>query len=465
MENKVDKNLNVGTVISVHGQIVEVRFNDILPKIHTILAAKDDPKVQLEVFNLALNSLAVCISLSPTNTLFRGKELVDTGETLTMPVGSQVLGRLMNVFGDPIDGQGSLKDKYLNRPIYQLSPNYQDVTLSRQPLETGIKVIDIFTPFLKGGKIGFFGGAGVGKTTLLTELMHNITYFHKGVSVFAGIGERIREGQELLESLKDAEILKSVAMVYGQMNENAAIRFRVGYSGVTMAEYFRDQEKKDVLFFVDNAYRFIQAGNELASLMKSVPSEDGYQASLASEIGSLQERVVSTADGSITSIQAVYVPADDITDAGVQALLPHLDSILILSRKVYEEGRRPSVDILASNSSNIDPAIVGQEHYDVVKDAQRLLKRYVYLDRIVAIVGETELEPGDKELYYRAKRLMNYMTQDFFVTEAQSGRKGVYVEKAKAIKDLRSIIKGDLDTVDPQKLLFISDLSSLETHV
>jgi F-type H+-transporting ATPase subunit beta len=457
-----EKKINIGTVVSVHGQIVEVRFGNDQPRIHSILRAKQDPTIQLEVFNLALNSLAVCISLSPTDQLYRGMEMVDSDETLKVPVGDQVLGRLMSVFGDPIDALGSLTDPKLTKGIYQEAPRYQDVTVSKQVLETGIKVIDIFTPFLKGGKIGFFGGAGVGKTTLLTELMHNISAFHQGVSVFAGIGERIREGQELMESLREAKILDKVALVYGQMNENAAIRFRVGYAGVTMAEHFRDEKNKDVLFFVDNAYRFIQAGNELATLMKSVPSEDGYQASMASEVGSLQERIVSTTKGSITSIQAVYVPADDITDAGVQALLPHLDSVLILSRKVYEEGRRPAVDILASTSSNVDPSIVGQEHYEVVRDAQRLLKRYVYLERIVAIVGETELEPGDKELYYRAKRLMNYLTQDFFVIEDQTGRKGVYVTREKGIKDLKSIIKGEMDAVDPQKFMFIGDLSSLK---
>lgn len=453
---------NIGTVVSVRGQIVEVLFRGKLPRIHSILSAEGETNTQLEVFSLSANSLAVCICLSPISTLYRGQELYDSEMTLDTPVGKQVLGRLLNVFGDPIDDLGTLPDKDMVKEIYQQSPDYQKIVLSKDVLETGIKAIDIFTPFLKGGKIGFFGGAGVGKTTLLTELMHNITTFHKGVSVFAGIGERIREGQELLESLKEAKILDGVSLVFGQMNENAAIRFRVGYTGVTIAEHFRDEEKKDVLFFIDNAYRFVQAGNELSTLMRSVPSEDGYQASLASEIGSLQERIVSTQNGSITSIQAVYVPADDITDVGVQALLPHLDSILILSRKVYEEGRRPAIDILASNSSNINPQIVGQEHYDVVRDAQRLLKRYVYLDRIVAIVGETELEPGDKELYYRAKRLMNYMTQDFFVTEAQTGKKGVYVEKAKAIKDMRSIIKGDLDNVEPEKLLLIGDLSTLK---
>lgn len=453
---------NIGTIVSIRGQIVEILFRDQLPKIHSILTSVEDPTDKMEVFNIGADSLAVCISLSPTQTYYRGKEIYDTGKTIEVPVGDQVLGRLLNVYGDPIDALGPLQDQKTQRSIYQPAPDFQKVMVSNQILETGIKAIDIFTPFLKGGKIGFFGGAGVGKTTLLTELMHNITAFHQGVSVFAGIGERIREGQELLEALKDAKILGSVALVFGQMNENAAIRFRVGYSGVTMAENFRDESKKDVLFFIDNAYRFIQAGNELATLMRSVPSEDGYQASLASEIGSLQERIVSTKDGSITSIQAVYVPADDITDSGVQALLPHLDSILILSRKVYEDGRRPAIDILSSNSSNINPKIVGVDHYSVVREAQQLLKRYVYLDRIVAIVGETELEPGDKELYYRAKRLMNYMTQDFFVTQSQTGRKGAYVERAKAIKDLRSIIKGDLDTVDPQKLMFIGDLGSMK---
>lgn len=462
MNENIGKKLNTGTIVSTRGQIVEVLFRGKLPKIRSILQTHDNPPGQLEVYSLGSDSLAICISLSPTNTYFRGKQVYDTEKSLEIPVGEQVLGRVLNAFGDPIDDLGKLPDATKVMPIYQPAPDYQKVVLSKQLLETGIKAIDILTPFLKGGKMGFFGGAGVGKTTLLTELMHNITAYHQGVSVFAGVGERIREGHELVGSLREAKILDSVALVYGQMNENAAIRFRVAYSGVTLAEYFRDQTKKDVLFFVDNAYRFVQAGNELATLMRSVPSEDGYQASLASEIGSLQERIVSTKNGSITSVQAVYVPADDITDAGVQALLPHLDSVFILSRKVYEEGRRPAIDILASNSSNIDPTIVGQEHYDVVRDIQKLMTRFVYLDRIVSIVGETELELGDKELYYRAKRLMNYLTQDFYVTDKQTGRKGVYVERAKAIQDLRSIIKGDLDNVEPERLMFIGDLSTLK---
>jgi len=302
----------------------------------------------------------------------------------------------------------------------------------------------------------------VGKTVLLSELMHNIAVFHKGISVFAGIGERIREGQELYQTLQQTKVLPNVALVFGQMNESAARRFRVGFSATTIAEYFRDEEKKDVLFFIDNIYRFVQAGNELSTLLNTIPSEDGYQATLDSEVGAFQERLVSTQQGSITSVQAIYVPADDISDAGVQAIVPYFDSVVSLSRTVYQEGRHPSVDILASSSSLIDPTVIGYEHYEAAIEAEKLLKRYTYLQRIVSIVGESELSLEDRILFHRAQKLLNYMTQDLYVVQDQSGQPGKFVKKDKTVLDVRDILAGKLDNADENQLLYIGDLEDLQ---
>jgi len=291
--------------------------------------------------------------------------------------------------------------------------------------------------------------------------MHNIAIFHKGLSVFAGVGERIREGHELYETLSDTKVLPHVALVFGQMNESAAVRFRVGFTAISLAEYFRDTLKKEVLFFIDNVYRFVQAGNELSTLLNSIPSEDGYQATLAGEVGVFQERLISTNDAAITSVQAIYVPADDLTDAGVQAIFPYFDSVVTLSRAVYQEGRHPSVDILGSSSSLIDPSVLGLEHYEAVLEAEKLLKRYTYLQRIVSIVGEAELSIEDRILLHRAKKLLNYMTQDLFVTADQAGRPGKYVKREKTIADVRDILAGSLDEVSEDTLLYIGDLSEL----
>src|SRR3990172_12652808 len=292
--------------------------------------------------------------------------------------------------------------------------------------------------------------------------MHHIAFYYKGVSVFACIGERIREGHELYETLKETNVLPHVAMVYGQMNETAAVRFRVGFTAVALAEYFRDTKKQDVLFFIDNIYRFVQAGNELSTLLNTIPSEDGYQATLAGEIGAFQERLISTQEASITSVQAIYVPADDLTDAGVQAIVPYFGSVVTLSRQVYQEGRHPSVDILTSSSSLIEPNVLGYEHYDAVLEAEKLLKRYTYLQRIVSIVGEAELSVEDKILYYRARKLLNYMTQDLFVVADQIGRPGKYIKKQKTIADVRDILAGRVDNVPEETLLYIGDLSQLK---
>jgi F-type H+-transporting ATPase subunit beta len=309
--------------------------------------------------------------------------------------------------------------------------------------------------------VGLFGGSGVGKTVLLSELMHNVAFFHKGVSVFAGIGERIREGHELYETLKEKNILPSVTLVFGQMNEPAVTRFKVSSSAATLAEYFRDVEKKDVLFFVDNTYRFVQAGNELSTLLGEIPSEDGYQPTLESEIGVFQERLVSTLNGSITSIQTVYVPADDLTDSGVQALMPYFDSIIVLSRAVYQENRHPSVDILTSSSSMVNAKVLGQEHYETFLEAEKTLKKHAYLQKIVSIVGESELSSSDRIIYRRARKIINFMTQDLFVISDQTGAPGKYIKREKTVEGVKEILSGRLDDVPEESFLYIGDLSDL----
>src|SRR3990167_6748412 len=449
-----------GHIAAIRGDIIEVVYKGKKFARHDLLTLTDDKNVRLEVYSSAPNSGLMCISLTDPNWLYRGARVEPFGASLEVPVGEAFLGRVVDLFGQPIDGKGNLTAT--NRmPIYRKNPSYDQMTTSHGIQETGIKAIDFFTPIRKGGKIGLFGGSGVGKTVLLSEMMHNIAFFHKGLSVFAGVGERIREGHELYETLRDTKVLPSVAMVFGQMNEAAAVRFRVGFTAVTLAEYFRDVKKQDTLFFIDNVYRFAQAGNELSTLLNTIPSEDGYQATLAGEIGAFQERLVSTKDAAITSIQAIYVPADDLSDAGVQAIVPYFDSVVTLSRSVYQEGRHPAVDVLTSSSSLIEPAIVGYEHYDAVLEADKLLKRYSYLQRIVSIVGEAELSVEDKILYHRARKLLNYMTQDLFVVSDQTGRVGKYVKREKTIADVRDILAGKVDNIDEERLLYIGDLTEI----
>ena len=449
-----------GFISAIRGDIIEVEFKGKKLARHDLLSLSDDKSSRLEVYSSTLDNKFLCISLTDPTKLYRGAKIEDVGSSLEVPIGEEMLGRVVDLFGNPIDGLGNLGAKAKNS-IYREKPKYDQITVTGAIQETGIKVIDFFTPIRKGGKIGLFGGSGVGKTVLLSELMHNIAFFHKGNSVFAGVGERIREGHELYETLRDTKVLPHVALVFGQMNESAAVRFRVGFTAIALAEYFRDVKKQDVLFFIDNVYRFAQAGNELATLLNTIPSEDGYQATLAGEIGAFQERLVSTNEASITSIQAIYVPADDLTDAGVQAIVPYFDSVVTLSRAVYQEGRHPSVDLLASSSSLIEPATIGYEHYNAVLEAEKLLERYSYLQRIVSIVGEAELSVEDKILYYRGRKLQNYMTQDLFVVADQSGRAGKYVKRERTIDDVRDILAGRVDNVEEEKLLYIGDLSEV----
>lgn len=448
---------NTGRIVTILGDIIEVSFAGEKPNRHELLTLADDSTVRLEVYSSTSGDSVYCLSFSDPGKLFRGAKVARLYDTITIPAGVELLGRVIDVFGEAQDGKGPILAK-VNKSIYGNPLNFRSITVSNEILETGIKVIDFFTPFRRGGKIGIFGGAGVGKTIILTELMHNVASFDKGISIFAGIGERIREGQEIVENLATNNVLSNVAVILGQMNERAAVRFRVGYAAATLAEHFRDTQNHDVLFFVDNAYRFIQAGNELSTLLNIIPSEDGYQATLTSDIGIFQERLVSTDSGSITAVEAVYVPADDFTDSGVQALMPYFDSNINLSRSVYEEGRRPAVDILSSSSSLIEPSIIGEKHYEAYLESQRILSRFGYLDRVVSIAGEQELSPDDKVVYKRAKLVLNYMTQNSFMVANQTGRKGTYVKRQEVVDDVGDILSGQIDDWPAEGLLYIGTL-------
>lgn len=457
------QNINgLGYILSIQGEVVEVEFYKNPPFIDEILVLEENPEVWLEVHSISTKNIFVCFSLTKSDKLFRNAKVKRTGRSLEIPVGKELLGRVIDIFGNSLDGLPPLEIKE-RKSIYQSPPPYQRIVFKKESIETGIKVIDFFTPLRKGEELGLFGGAGLGKTVLLFELMHNVAFFRKEISVFAGLGERIREGHELYETLKKTNVLPSVALVFGQMNEPAVIRFKVGFVAATIAEYFRDFHKQDVFFFIDNVYRFLQAGNELSTMLSTIPSEDGYQPTLNSEIGQLEERLVSTENGSITSVQAIYVPADDITDSGVQAALPYFDSVVILSRDVYQEGRYPAIDILASSSSVIDPVILGQEHYEASLEAKRVLERYKYLQRIVSIVGEAELSVEDRTIYYRAKKLLNFMTQNLFAVAEQMGVAGQYVKREETVKGVKAILEGKLDKVPEEAFLYIGGLSDLRS--
>lgn len=453
---------NTGTIIGIQGQIIEVEFKADQPNAHHILVLEEDPTVKMQVAAPSGPSTFFCLSLSATDKLYRGLKVINTKNPIQIPTGPGALGRALNIFGEPIDGLGEIK-KEGSRPIYSEGLDYSEIAKHDEILETGIKAIDFFSPILRGGKIGLFGGAGVGKTILLTEIIHNVVILHREteVSVFAGVGERIREGHELYTTLAERKVLPSVSLVLGTMGENPAIRFLTGFTGVTLAEYFRDSLKKDVLFFIDNVFRFAQAGNELSILMNSIPSEDGYQATLTSEMASFHERLVSNANNSITSIEAIYVPNDDILDQGVQAIFPYLDSSVVLSRSIYQEGLLPAVDLLTSSSASLNPGIVGQLHYDVSLAALALLKQATALERIVSLVGESELSPSDKLTYERAKKLRNFMTQNFFVTENQTGKKGAYVPRAITVEDVNDLLSGKYDEITDDKFSFIGSLKEI----
>lgn len=453
----------IGKVVSIKGQVVEAEFLEEKPHIYDVLVAKDDPEIKMEVYTSASPNSFYCLALTEIAKLHHASELISTKQPIRIPVGKELLGRVVDTLGQPQDGLGEITAKE-QRPIISKDLSFSQINIPKEVLETGIKVLDFFTPIIKGGKVGLFGGAGVGKTVLLSEIIHNIVILHAetNVSVFTGVGERTREGAELFQSLIDSKVMQGVTLIYGSMGENAALRFRTAFTGVTLAEYFRDTMGKDVLFFIDNIFRFAQSGYELSTLMNAIPSEGGYQSTLTSEMASFHERLVSTAKNAITTFEAIYVPADDLTDSGVQAVFPYLDSGIILSRSVYQEGRFPAVDILASNSSALNPDTVGQEHYDVAIEAQATLKRATSLDRIVSLIGESELSAEDQVVYKRAKMLKNFMTQTFTVVEAQTEKKGVHVSIQDTVNDVKGILNGKTDLLEPEDLLYIGTLKDIE---
>ncbi|KKR87117.1 F0F1 ATP synthase subunit beta [Candidatus Daviesbacteria bacterium RIFOXYD1_FULL_41_10] len=459
-DNNTTKSTVSGKIISVTGQIAKVQISGhLFPLLFEIMTSPEDNSVKLEVFSQS-EDISSCLILSNPNLIYRGMVISGTGKGLQIPTGSNILGRVVNVFGDAIDAKGPIVPQSLT-PLNQKAPPLSTISGKLEILETGIKPIDFLTPFLKGGRIGFVGGAGVGKTILMTELIHNITGSHKGVSVFAGVGERIREGQELYQRMVESKVMEKLVMVLGQMDENAAIRFRVALSAVAIAEYFRDSEKQDVLLFVDNMFRFVQAGNEVSTLLSTIPSEQAYQATMQSEVGSLEDRLASTENGSITSIQAVYVPSDEITDAGVSTIMSFLDSSIILSRTIAQMGHYPPIDI-SQSSSGASKDIIGDEHFRVLTRFQQCLERYNKLAHIVAIVGETELGSSDQILFQRVKKVTNFLTQPFFVTENQTGRKGVYVPRETTIADIKAILEGKTDNIPAEKFLYVGSIKDIK---
>ena len=449
-----------GKVIQVIGTVVDVEFAaDELPEIYSAVELKNEgEKLVLEVEQHVGNSWARCLALGATEGLARGTEVVDTGGPVSVPVGKASLGRLMNVLGDPIDGGEPIADDVERWPIHRKPPSFDEQSGTTEVLETGIKVMDLITPFAKGGKIGAYGGAGVGKTVIITELIRNIAQEHSGVSVFAGVGERSREGNDLWHEMIDYGVMDSTALVFGQMNEPPGTRARIALTGLTMAEYFRDVEKQDVLLFVDNIYRYILAGMEVSALLGRMPSAVGYQPTLSTEIGDLQERITSTKDGSITSFQAVYVPADDYTDPGIVTTFGHLDANVSLDRALAAQFLFPAVDPLASNSRILEPAIVGEEHYAVAQSVRQVLQRYKDLQDVIAILGIEELSEEDQVTVGRALRIQRYLTQPFFVGEVFTGMPGRYVPVAETVRGFREILDGKHDDLPVQAFYMVGTI-------
>jgi len=436
-----------GTIKRIIGPVVDVAFEGDVPDIYSALSINNNGKViVLEVEQHIGENTVRAVAMDSTDGLSRGMEVTNTEKPISVPVGGVTLGRMFNVLGEPIDGQ-PMKEVKATLPIHRKAPDFVSQATKVEILETGIKVIDLICPVLKGGKVGLFGGAGVGKTVVIQELIHNIASNHGGYSVFAGVGERTREGNDLYHEMKDSGVLPKVAMVFGQMNEPPGARLRVALSGLTMAEYFRDVENKDVLFFIDNIFRFTQAGSEVSALLGRIPSAVGYQPTLATEMGNLQERITSTDKGSVTSVQAVYVPADDLTDPAPATTFSHLDSTVVLNRSLSELGIYPAVDPLDSSSTILDPNIVGKDHYEVAREVQRVLQRYKDLQDIIAILGMEELSDADKELVSRARKIQKFLSQPFFVAEQFTGRKGEYVPLAETIRSFKEILEGKHDAL------------------
>jgi F-type H+-transporting ATPase subunit beta len=449
-----------GKVVQVIGTVVDVEFAaDELPEIYSAVELDNSgERLVLEVEQHVGNSWARCLALGATEGLARGTEVVDTGAPVSVPVGKASLGRLMNVLGEPIDGGEAIPADAERWPIHRKPPTFDEQSGTTEVLETGLKVMDLITPFARGGKIGAYGGAGVGKTIIITELIRNIAQEHSGVSVFAGVGERSREGNDLWHEMIEYGVMDSTALVFGQMNEPPGTRARIALTGLTMAEYFRDEEKQDVLLFVDNIYRYILAGMEVSALLGRMPSAVGYQPTLSTEIGDLQERITSTKDGSITSFQAVYVPADDYTDPGIVTTFGHLDANVSLDRALAAQFLYPAVDPLASNSRILEPAIVGQEHYDVAQSVRQVLQRYKDLQDVIAILGIEELSDEDQVTVGRARRIQRFLTQPMFVGEVFTGIPGQYVPVAETVRGFREILDGKHDGLPEQAFYMVGTI-------
>ena len=451
--------VNSGKINQIIGPVVDVRFDGAMPPVYEKLQIEEGGTV-LEVLAHVKKGVVRCIAMSATEGLSRGMRVIDCGTQIDVPVGEGVLGRVMNVLGEPIDNKGEI-DAKTHWNIHRKPPAFYDQNPSTEVFESGIKVIDLIAPYSKGGKIGLFGGAGVGKTVLIMELIHNISKEHGGYSIFTGVGERSREGNDMISDMEESGVIKNTALVYGQMNEPPGSRMRTAFTGLTLAEYFRDVNRQDVLLFIDNIYRYIQAGSEVSALLGRMPSAVGYQPTLATEMGLLEERIASTKRGSITSIQAVYVPADDITDPAPAAIFAHLDATTVLSRKVVEQGIYPAVDPLESNSRILDPQIVGSRHYEVATKVIATLQRYKELQDIIAILGMDELSEEDKNSVFRARKIQKFMSQPFFVSKIYTGLEGRYVPLEATIKSFETILAGEVDDLPENAFFNVGDIDEV----
>ena len=452
-----------GRIVQVSGSVINVEFDEgQMPKINEALTVElGDRTLVMEVAQHIGNNTVKCVMLSGSEGMSSGMEVTATGDSIRVPVGDVVLGRMFNVLGEPIDDGDPIPQDVERMSIHRKAPGFDEISPSVEILETGIKVIDLLEPYAKGGKIGLFGGAGVGKTVLIQELIHNVAMEHGGYSIFTGVGERSREGNDLWKEMKEAGVMDKTAMVFGQMNEAPGVRMRVGLSGLTMAEYFRDQQNKDVLLFVDNMFRFVQAGSEVSTLLGRMPSAVGYQPTLASEMGALQERITSTKAGSITSVQAVYVPADDLTDPAPATTFAHLDATTVLSRKIAEMGLYPAVDPLDSTSRILEADIVGEEHYEVARKVQEILQKYAELQDIIAILGMDELSDEDKTTVYRARKIQRFLSQPTHVAEKFTGLPGVYVQLSDTIKGFGAIVNGEMDEYPEQAFFNVGTIDDV----
>ncbi len=456
---------NIGKIVQVIGPTVDCAFPaDSLPNILNAIKIPDPGNKRELTVEVAMHigdNVVRCVGLASTDGLTRGMQAVDTGGPITVPVGEQSLGRLFNLLGETLDPGEPIKADSKRLPIHRLAPPFEDQVTKVEMFETGIKVIDLLEPYTKGGKVGMFGGAGVGKTVIIQELIHNIATEHGGYSIFSGVGERTREGNDLWREMKESGVIEKTALVFGQMNEPPGARLRVALSALTMAEYFRDEQNQDVLLFVDNIFRFVQAGSEVSALLGRMPSAVGYQPTLGSEMGGLQERICSTRSGSITSVQAIYVPADDLTDPAPATTFAHLDAITVLSRQIAELGIYPAVDPLDSTSRILDPKVVGDEHYTVAREVQVTLQRYKDLQDIIAILGIDELSDEDKLTVTRARKIQKFLSQPFFVAEAFTGRPGVYVKVEDTIKGFAEVMAGNVDHIPEQHFYMAAGLEEV----